>query len=80
MPATFPLDFMDLAMFISPIRPGIEGLGGADKTPACGEAACFDMSIDDNCGHVGLEKFARLTALTFCLHETRKGAEIEGLH
>lgn len=26
MPATFPLDFMDLAMFISPIRPGIGDL------------------------------------------------------
>lgn len=26
MSATFPLDFMDLAMFISPIRPGIGDL------------------------------------------------------
>lgn len=47
MPATFPLDFMDLAMLISPIRPGIGDLGGADKTPSCGWAASFDLSIDD---------------------------------
>lgn len=76
MPATFPLDSMDLTMFISPIRPGI-GDPETEKKEARnrrGEATCFDLSIDDveaTSGDIG-----RFTTLNVGLHE-KKGDKNE---
>lgn len=47
MSATFPLDFMDLTVFISPIRPGFGDPKRQKKNQGTGEAACFDLTIDD---------------------------------
>ena len=76
MPATFPLDFMGLAMVISPIRPGIGVPGGGKKTTQGRErGACSYLSIDE-IEDTSIWKCWPFLRLRSSVFTKRKGAEL----